>query len=241
MKNNHCSPFVQLVLIVALFSSWTTTAQGQVSQMSFFVTSSGPGNGADLGGLAGADGHCQSLAAAVGAGDREWRAYLSTQGQDAVDARDRIGPGPWFNVEGTLVAENVEHLHSDDNNLNEDTALNELGGPIDLHDILTGSQLDGTAFPGDEDTTCQNWTGSGAGSAQVGHHNRRGLDIDGTNPTSWNSAHLSAGCSRVGLENTGGKGYFYCFAADTPGTATAVQSATWGKIKDIVNALLGDY
>ncbi|MEX0600934.1 MAG: hypothetical protein WD205_09845 [Rhodothermales bacterium] len=188
-------------------------------EMGFFITSAGPGDGANLGGLAGADQHCQVLAEEADAGDRAWRAYLSTQGTDdadAVDARDRIGSGPWYNAEGVLAAENVEHLHSDDNNLSKEVSLDENGNVVNgrgddpnRHDILTGSQLDGTAFPQDEDLTCQNWTSNGEGSAQVGHHDRTG---GGANPTSWNSAHASSGCSQSDLQGTGGDGLFYCFA-----------------------------
>lgn len=195
--------------------------QQQDNDMSFFITSVGPGNGADLGGLEGADQHCQALAEDVGAGDRNWRAYLSTSAsgsEEAVNARDRIGQGPWYNANGVLVARDVDHLHSEDNNLGKETSLNEKdevvngrGDDPNMHDILTGSQLDGTAFPGDEDKTCSNWTSSGEGSAQVGHHDREG---GGQNPTSWNSAHGSRGCSQSDLQGTGGNGLFYCFAID---------------------------
>ena len=190
------------------------------SPMGFFITSNGPGNGADLGGLAGADAHCQDLAAAVGAGNRTWRAYLSAQAtndQPAVNARDRIGPGPWHNALGVIVANNVDELHGD-NNVNKQTALDENGNVVNgrgdspnRHDILTGSQLDGTVVPGNSDSTCSNWTSSGSGSAMVGHHDRTG---GGGNPTSWNSAHGSRGCSQSNLRGTGGDGLFYCFAAD---------------------------
>ena len=187
-----------------------------------------------LGGLAGADGHCQSLAAAAGSGNRTWRAYLSTArrpGGTVVDARDRIGAGPWFNAEGVPIAQNVEELHGE-NNLNKETALNELGALVNgrgdspnRHDILTGSQLDGTAFPEGEELTCDDWNSSGDGSAQLGHHDRQG---GGANPTSWNSAHGSSGCSQGNLQRTGGDGFFYCFAADSP---TAVNGTSWGSIK----------
>jgi hypothetical protein len=190
--------------------------------MTFFITSSGPGKGADLGGLAGADRHCQNLAAAMGAGNRTWRAYLSTTasgGQAAVDARDRIGKGPWQNVKGVRIAENVADLHGDRNNLTKQTVLTEKGETVNgrgdqpnRHDILTGSQLDGTALTGDPaTTTCGNWTSSGEGSAQVGHHDRQG---GGANATSWNSAHPSRGCSQENLRGTGGDGLFYCFATN---------------------------
>ena len=185
-------------------------------QMSFFITSVGSGNGANLGGLAGADAHCQSLAQAVGAGSKQWRAYLSTQGPNAVNARDRIGPGPWFNSKGVQIAASVAELHSDKNNLTKQTQLNEKGMIVNgrgdtpnQHDVLTGSNLDGTAFPAGEDHTCRNWTSQDDGSAQLGHHDRQG---GGANPTSWNNAHPSKGCSQQNLVATGGAGYFYCFA-----------------------------
>ena len=191
------------------------------TRMSFFITSIGPGNGADLGGLDGADRHCQALAEAAGAGDRTWRAYLSTStsgSNAAVNARDRIGQGPWYNARGVLVARNVDELHGDNNNLSKQTSLDEKGEEVNgrgdnpnMHDILTGSQLEGTAFSGEADMTCENWTSSGAGSARVGHHDRQG---GGEHPTSWNSAHGSRGCSQDDLQGTGGNGLFYCFAAD---------------------------
>jgi len=197
-------------------------AQDAEKGLSFFITSKGPGNGADLGGLEGADAHCQKLAEAAGAGDRTWRAYLSAspQGdQPAVNARGRIGDGPWYNAKGVLMAKNAGHLHSDDNNLGKQTSLTENGDVVNgrgdnpnQHDILTGSKLDGTAFTGGEDHTCSNWTSSASdGSAQVGHHDRTG---GGAHPTSWNSAHGSRGCGQADLQGTGGNGYFYCFAAD---------------------------
>lgn len=185
-------------------------------QMSFFITSVGSGNGANLGGLAGADAHCQNLAKAAGVGNKQWRAYLSTQGANAVNAKDRIGPGPWFNSKGVQIAASVADLHSDKNNLTKETQLTEKGTVVNgrgdtpnQHDILTGSNLDGTAPAAGEDRTCSNWTSSGEGSAFVGHHDRQG---GGTNPTSWNSAHPSKGCSQANLVATGGNGYFYCFA-----------------------------
>lgn len=189
------------------------------SRMTFFITSTGPGDGAQLGGLAGADRHCQALATAVGAGHRTWRAYLSASpsgGQPAVNARDRIGKGPWYNIKGVRVAESVDDLHSDSNKLNKENSLTEKGTMVNgrgdspnMHDILTGSNLDGAAFPAGEDKTCSNWTSNGEGSAQVGHHDRQG---GGANPTSWNSAHGSRGCSQANLQSTGGNGLFYCFA-----------------------------
>ena len=210
-----------ILAVIALSALGTYLAFAQNS-MTFFITSAGPGKGADLGGLAGADRHCQSLAAAAGAGSRTWHAYLSTAasgGQPAVNARDRIGKGPWFNVKGVKVAENVADLHSDRNNLTKQTILTEKGEVVNgrgdqpnRHDILTGSQLDGTVLTGEAaTTTCGNWTSSGEGSAQVGHHDRQG---GGANPTSWNSSHPSRGCSQENLRGTGGEGFFYCFATN---------------------------
>jgi hypothetical protein len=193
----------------------------QRTPMGFFLTSVGLGKGGDLGGLAGADKHCQNLATAVGAGNRTWRAYLSTSesgGQKAVNARDRIGQGPWHNAKGEIIARNVADLHGDNerdrNNIQKLSALSETGEVIsgrgdtpNRHDILTGSQSDGRAFTGSEDMSCSNWTSSGAGGAMVGHHDRMG----GGN-TSWNAAHRSRGCSQEQLRGTGGDGLFYCFA-----------------------------
>ena len=192
-------------------------ALAQASEMTFFLTSAGSGNGADLGGLSGADAHCQSLAAAGGAGGKTWRAYLSTSGSGGVNARDRIGSGPWQNIKGVVVAQNVDQLHFE-NNLTKETVLNEKGmmtnGRGDTpnqHDILTGSNLDGTAAS--DSDACSNWTSSadGTGSAMVGHFDRQG---GGANPNSWNSAHGSRGCSQDNLIATGGNGYFYCFATN---------------------------
>lgn len=193
----------------------------QSDAMTFFVTSAGSGNGADLGGLEGADRHCQELAEAAGAGGHTWRAYLSTQAsgdQPAVNARDRIGTGPWQNAEGVVIASDAEELHGT-NNLNKETALTERGEVVNgrgdtpnMHDILTGSQPDGTAFDDAEDRTCSNWTSSGEGAAMVGHHDRQGLRDDDAS-RSWNSSHPSRdGCSQEALQGTGGAGLFYCFA-----------------------------
>jgi hypothetical protein len=199
-------------------------ARAQSTEMTFFVTSAGPGQGADLGGLEGADRHCQELAEAVGAGGHTWRAYLSTQAEDgtpAVNARDRIGTGPWQNVKGVVIATDIEQLHGD-NQIAKTTALNENGEVVNgrgdkpnRHDILTGSQPDGTAFAAGEDRTCGNWTESGAeGAAMLGHHDRMGLRDDAPSH-SWNSSHPSrGGCSQEALRSTGGDGLFYCFAAD---------------------------
>ena len=194
-------------------------ALAQASEMTFFLTSVGSGSGADLGGLSGADAHCQSLAAAVGAGGKTWRAYLSTTGSGGVNARDRIGSGPWQNVNGDVVAQNVDQLHFE-NMLTKESVLNEKGEMTNgrgddpnQHDILTGSYLDGTAVSGSDDSTCSNWSSSadGNGSALVGHFDRTG---GGANPASWNSAHGSRGCSQANLIATGGNGYFYCFATN---------------------------
>ena len=211
--------FLLIVLALAIVSSYP--AVGQDAKMSFFLVSKGPGNGADLGGLVGADRHCQMLAETTGAGGRTWRAYLSATGsgsQSGVNARDRIGQGPWYNYKGVRVATNVDNLHTANNTLTKQTVLNEKGemtngrgDSSNRHDILTGSQLDGTAFPGDEETTCQNWISHGDGSARVGHFDRTG---GGQHPTSWNSAHGSRGCSQENLQGTGGDGLFYCFAID---------------------------
>ena len=198
---------------------WVTPVAAQSPEMTFFVTSRGPGNGANLGGLEGADRFCTELAREAGAGDKIWRAYLSTMTTataPAINARDRIGNGPWHNFAGVLIARNPADLHSEAANLTKATILTEKGAPVNgrgdspnMHDILTGSQQDGTAFPGSDDTTCGNWTWSGEGSARVGHHDRQG---GGEFPTSWNSAHGSRGCSQQNLVATGGNGFFYCFA-----------------------------
>lgn len=189
--------------------------------MSFFITSKGPGDGANLGGLAGADAHCKSLAEAAGSSGKTWRAYLSAAAMDgkaAVNARDRIGEGPWFNAKGVQVAANLDELHYSNVGLGKEGSLTEAGKVVNgrgdspnQHDILTGSQLDGTAFADGSDHTCGNWTKNGEGSAQVGHHDRTG---GGQVPSSWNSAHGSRGCSQANLVATGGNGYFYCFATD---------------------------
>jgi len=216
MKNpGMIASFVMLAL------GLSAGAQAQQSGMTFFITSAGSGKGADLGGLAGADKHCQTLAAAAGAGKRTWRAYLSTTasgGSPAVNARDRIGKGPWHNAEGRLIARNVAELHGL-NNINRTFALTEKGTKVNgraespnMHDILTGSQPDGTAMAGDAaKTTCGNWTMSGEGAAMVGHHDRWGLRDDAPS-ISWNSSHPSRGCSQDNLRASGGAGLLYCFA-----------------------------
>jgi hypothetical protein len=188
--------------------------------MTFFVTSAGSGKGADLGGLAGADQHCQTLAKAAGAGKHTWHAYLSTSPEGtnpAVNARDRIGKGPWRNAKGEVIASNAKQLHAE-NKITKQTALNEKGEVVNgrgdtpnRHDMLTGSQPDGTAFATGQDMTCGNWTKSGDGSAMLGHHDRMGLRDDAESK-SWNSSHPSKGCSQEALRGTGGDGLFYCFA-----------------------------
>jgi len=197
--------------------------------MSFFVTSVGSGKGADLGGLAGADAHCQKLAAAAGAGAKTWRAYLSVpgafpspaqpQGVASVNARDRIGAGPWHNAKGQLIARDIGHLHNG-NRIGKETALDERGNLVkgrgdtpNEHDMLTGSRADGTAFAPQTDTTCRAWTSSSEGSAIVGHHDRIG-PLPENWSTSWNFSHQSAGCSQEALVRTGGSGRFYCFASN---------------------------
>ena len=208
------------VIAFSLLSMGTTNLVSAAdASMGFFITSVGLGDGANLGGLEGADAHCEALAATVGAGDREWRAFLSTEEADkrGISARNRIGNGPWHNAKGELIAANIIDLLLYNRTILKATALNEKGEEVNgrgdkpnEHDILTGSQDDGTAyFPDEQDHTCSNWTSNGEGSAQVGHHDRHG----GGN-VSWTSAHGSRGCSQEALAKTGGAGYFYCFAAD---------------------------
>lgn len=223
MNRARISAALVLVSLGVAGVGMTPAAQAQQVEMSFFVTSVGKGNGADLGGLEGADAHCLALAAAAGSSRTNWRAYLSTTapgGQAGVNARDRIGQGPWYNAKGVAVAKNVEDLHSPGNNLNKQTALTEKGESIsgrgdavNRHDILTGSDPDGNYSTAGCDTTCGNWTKSGEGSAIVGHHDRIGLK-DSRHMTSWNSSHGTAGCSQELLRKTGGDGLFYCFVAD---------------------------
>jgi len=187
---------------------------GAKSVMTFFVTSTGSGKGGDLGGLDGADAHCAALANAEGAGDHTWRAYLSTStadGRPGVNARDRIGKGPWYNAEGLLIAANLDELHSRANRISKDTAVTEKLDPVNLHDMLTGSRPDGTAYGEGGDLTCRNWTSSAEGRAQLGHHDRRG---PGGVEDSWNSVHASNGCRPNDLRATGGAGLFYCFGID---------------------------
>ena len=207
------SPFV-LSLLVA------SATPAQQNQMTFFVTSAGSGMGANLGGVAGADKICQTLAMAAGAGNRTWHAYLSTQGAGAANAKDRIGKGPWRNAKGMVIANNVDELHSAKANLSKQTILTEKGQPVNgrgdnpnQHDMLTGSQMNGNAYTDNMDHTCNNWTSSAMGSAQVGHSDRMGLD-DSEAARSWNSSHPSKGCSQQNLVGTGGAGLFYCFATN---------------------------
>jgi hypothetical protein len=237
------------LLLVAAAStalSLPTSALAQQADMSFFVTSVGKGNGADLGGIDGADAHCQALAAAVGASSPNWRAYLSTTapgvgwsleqliaaqradaakyaqlvGAPGINARDRIGAGPWKNAKGVVVATSLDDLHSASVNINKQTALNEKGevvsgggDPINMHDIMTGSDPQGNYSTASGDTTCGNWTKSGEGSAILGHHDRVGLTTS-RHMNSWNSSHGSRGCSQAALKSTGGAGLFYCFRSN---------------------------
>jgi hypothetical protein len=208
------------VCVAATLCVLATSALAQQAPMSFFVTSVGIGKGGDLGGLPGADNYCQSLAQAAGAGSKTWRAYLSTQGAGGVNAKDRIGNGPWVNAKGVQIATNVAELHSDKNKVNKETALDEKGVMIkgrgdtpNQHDILTGSQQDGTAVAGPDDATCGNWTSSadGQGGAMVGH-----TDLIG-NPSGvnfWNFSHKTPGCAPPNLVRVGGAGLFYCFATN---------------------------
>ena len=213
--------------MISVMAFGSQAAKAQTANMSFFITSAGPGKGADLGGLAGADNHCRQLAQSAGAGDKTWHAYLSTQtveGSDSVNARDRIGKGPWQNAKGVVIAKDVADLHSASNNLTKETALTEKGevnnGRGDTpnrHDILTGSQADGTAFPPGTDRTCGNWLSSAQGAAMLGHADRQGLRDDEASH-SWNSSHPSrgpdGGCSQADLRSTGGDGLLYCFAVN---------------------------
>lgn len=218
---------IAISLCVGILVLAAVPVLAQQSVMTFFVTSAGPGKGGDLGGLEGADRHCAALAQAAGSSGKTWRAYLSTQeetGKPAVNAKDRIGAGPWTNAKGAVIAKSVAELHSASNNLTKQTALSEKGDLINgagdqpnRHDVLTGSQADGTAFPPGEDRTCRNWTSSTQGAAMVGHHDRRGLRDDEPSK-SWNTSHPSrgpgGGCTQDDLKSTGGDGLLYCFAAN---------------------------
>ncbi|MGE5271890.1 MAG: hypothetical protein ACM3JG_19690 [Thiohalocapsa sp.] len=228
MSKPKCVVGIATVVVCLLAAAGASAQQPppQSPNMTFFVTSAGPGKGADLGGIEGADRQCQKLAEAAGAGGKTWRAYLSTQAVDgatAVNARDRIGTGPWQNFAGEVVAKNVDELHSDNNKLSMEISLTERGTKVagrgytpNYHDALTGTQPDGRAFPPNEDRTCHNWTSSTKGAAMVGHIDRKGLREDAASH-SWNSSHPSrgpdGGCSQNDLHSTGGNGLFYCFAA----------------------------
>jgi len=221
-----------IILTATLVScGFCLSAGAQQADMTFFITSVGPGKGADLGGLAGADAHCQALAQAAGAGNKTWRAYLSTNGRggaNAVNARDRIGNGPWQNAKGVIIATSVADLHSANNKMSKENALNERGVRIpargdrpNMHDILTGSDKDGRAYPPNMDLTCNNWTSSGPGVAMLGHADREGNPpVEGSQNVaaytetarSWNATHTSRSCSQPDLIATGGNGLFYCFA-----------------------------
>ena len=219
---NKPTKWAAAAVTVAVLAACGTMGGGKTG-MSFFVTSAGPGDGANLGGLAGADAQCQKLATAAGAGKRTWRAYLSQQptpNVPGVSARDRIGKGPWMNAKGVVVATDVENLHSASNNLGKTTSLTETGLVVNgrgdtpnTHDLLTGSQPDGRFIVGNVNTTCGNWTQNGEGSAMLGHHDKTGLD-ESVPAKSWNSSHMSRGCSPDALKATGGAGLFYCFASD---------------------------
>src|SRR6266581_328028 len=216
-----------VVLSLGLAAGAYAQQAPQSPDMTFFVTSAGPGKGADLGGLEGADRLCQTLAQGAGAGSKTWHAYLSTQaagGAPAVNARDRIGKGPWQNFKNEVVAQNVDDLHGDNNKLGMQMSLTERGTVVagvgytpNAHDVLTGSQMDGRAFAPGEDRTCRNWTSSTQGAAMVCHSDRKGLRDDDASK-SWNSSHPSrgpdGGCSQNDLRSTGGNGLFYCFAAN---------------------------
>ncbi len=224
MRNKRVLLAVTAVIGALALSALSVVAQQQDEEpppMGFFITSVGIGDGANLGGLDGADAHCRTLAAAAGAGDRTWRAYSSTQGPGAVNPRHRIGEGPWANAEGLVMATSVENLHYDNSNFNWTHTLNETGnqfasridGDPDFseHDVLTGSQIDGTAFPAGEDRTCGNWTSNDEGSAMLGHADRYSFTTPGS---PWNNAHPSRDCSQDSLVATGGAGLYYCFAID---------------------------
>jgi hypothetical protein len=215
------SAFTATVIATVAASYFVVQAQ-QKPALSFFITSTGMGDGGNLGGLAGADKHCQTLAAAAGAGYSTWRAYLSTQptgGGTATNARDRIGKGPWQNAKGVVVAQSVDDLHSANNKLSKENSLTEKGATVNgrgdqpnTHDIITGSIANGTAYTDGQDHTCSNWTSSAqTGGAGVGHHDRQG---GGQDPSSWNAAHTTPGCAQASLVKVGGAGLFYCFAAN---------------------------
>lgn len=209
-----------VIASIAFLASGVSAPVQAQNAMSFFITSVGLGKGGDLGGLAGADRHCQSLAETAGAGSKTWHAYLSAQGPGGVNARDRIGNGPWFTAKGVQIATNVADLHSENNKISKQTGLDEKGMAVkgrgdtpNQHDMLTGSQQDGTAFPGPDDGTCSNWTSStdGQGSAVVGHFDLTG---NANGPNFWNYSHKTPGCAPANLQRVGGAGLFYCFAVN---------------------------
>ncbi|NNF79189.1 MAG: hypothetical protein HKN05_14270 [Rhizobiales bacterium] len=231
MKRNFLTLALTAGALAGLAGITAVQAQSDAEKMSFFITSVGMGKGADLGGLAGADAHCGNLAKAAGSTRTDWKAYLSTSmvvdrsgGRpykitSGINARDRIGQGPWHNAKGVLIANDLEELHGDGNKINLETGLDEKGNQVNgrgqkpnRHDILTGSDPQGQFSTAGGDTTCGNWTKSGEGSAIVGHHDRAGLNKD-RNMISWNSAHGSRGCGEADLPKSGGAGLFYCFAA----------------------------
>ena len=223
MKQKPCLTVRVLASLVVVGTTLASPVRAQDANMSFFVTSVGMGNGADLGGLAGADAHCQALAKVAGSTQTNWRAYLSTtptQSETGVNARDRIGNGPWLNAKGVMVAKNVDDMHSESTNITKLTAVTEKGESIsgrgdavNMHDMLTGSDPAGRYSTAGGDTTCGNWTKSGEGSAILGHHDRTGLN-DAWHSKSWNSSHGSRGCGQDALKSTGGAGLFYCFVAN---------------------------
>lgn len=216
--------YVRIALFsgIALATLASCSSQPPGPPTTFFITSTNPAQSGNLGGLAGADGICEKLASAAGVGGRNWHAYLSTQatgGAVAVNARDRIGKGPWTNAKGVVIARDLAELHGT-NNISKETALTETGAvvpgtgdPVNTHDIMTGSRPDGTAMPAGRDATCSNWTSAGTGGAMVGHHNRGGINPDPVANVSWNSSHLTPGCDMPSLQKVGGAGLLYCFAA----------------------------
>jgi hypothetical protein len=220
MKLKFLCTSALLGLVAASLASCAMKPSGPPT--TFFITSANPGQGGNLGGLTGADAICERLATAAGVGGRNWHAYLSTQatgGASAVNARDRIGKGPWTNAKGVVIAKDLAQLHGQ-NNINKDTALTErgevvpaTGDPVNKHDIMTGSRPDGTAMPAGKDATCSNWTSGDQGGAMVGHHNRGGTNPDPVANVSWNSSHITPGCSMPALARVGGAGLLYCFAA----------------------------
>jgi hypothetical protein len=221
MKPKRLRNIIASSIAVAALASCTSMSPSAPpgSPTTFFITSVNPGQGGNLGGLAGADARGDRLPNSAGVGGRNWRAYLSTQGAAAVNARDRIGKGPWTNAKGAVIAKDSAELHGT-NKINKETALTEAGAvvpgtgdPVNKHDIMTGSKPDGTAMPPDKDATCSNWTSSDQGGAMVGHHNRGGTNPDPVANVSWNSSHITPGCSMPALARVGGAGLLYCFSA----------------------------